>query len=343
MDMEPLQELYGNCTPVGVIGVGNMGGGIARNLLNAGYPVTVFDRNPELVVELASFGARCAANLSELVISVDIVITSLPGPAEIEEVALKESGILATARAGLIWIECSTNDPATWKRILTKARTKAIDLVDAPVTGGGEGARNGTLSILMGGREEICAAVLPLLGAFGKNIYYLGPPGAGYAAKLCQLHLNYLVVMGIGEALMLGARADLDLDTLYEMLRNSCAQSYVVDQYIPHLLAGDYDPSFSLGLAEKDLRLIESLAETMQVPLELGSVVARAYVDARERYGGSVPHLSVLRRIEERHRLYLRSRGMQRLGEKAAGNQEESYYHRDAPDVRGASGDWRRV
>ena len=132
-----------------------------------------------------------------------------------------------------------------------------------------------------------------------KKALVMGPSGAGYITKLAQLHLNYLVAQGIGEALMLGAKGGLDLAQLHDVFMNSCAQSYVVDAYIPRVLDGSYDPSFALGLARKDMRLVNDLGAHLGVDLELGQQVLSAYDDATDRYGFDAPHLSILKRIEE--------------------------------------------
>ncbi len=179
-------------------------------------------------------------------------------------------------------------------------------MIDAPVTGGAERAVSGELTMLIGGSSMICKRLEPVFSAITTRQHHMGGPGAGYAAKLCQLHLNYLVAMGMGEALMLAARYGLDLEQLSVALKNSCAQSYVVDQHVPQLLNGDYDSSFTLGLALKDLRLIEGLADHVDVELELGQTVADRYEEACAKFGAEAPHLSVVRIMEERYRLYLR-------------------------------------
>ena len=154
--------------------------------------------------------------------------------------------------------------------------------------------------MLLGADARLLERHRELLAAFTDKVLCMGRPGAGYAAKLCQLHLNYLVAQGLGEAMMLGAKAGINLSQLYAALRNSCARSYVVEQYAPMLLDGSYDPSFALGLAARDLRLIEQLGAHLDVELKLGGVVGEEYRNACARYGEDAPHLSVLKLMEEK-------------------------------------------
>ena len=161
--------------------------------------------------------------------------------------------------------------------------------------------------MLLGIELTILDQFRPLLNSFTKQAIHMGPSGAGYVSKLCQLHLNYLVAQGIGEALMLGAKAELDLSTLHNVLKNSCAQSYVVDSYIPKILNGSYDPSFTLGLASKDMRLISELGSHLNVPLPLGDKVNDSHQTAVSEYGADQPHLKIVRLLEDRAKQLLRS------------------------------------
>lgn len=292
---------------VGIIGLGNMGSGMAanlqRHLAQQDQALWVFDLDPAKIEQQVSGGARAAESLESLLRSVDVLFTSLPSAVQVDAIAPK---VFAQAKPELTWFETSTNDLAHWQAIRTAAPS-GMTLIDAPITGGYEGARDGTLTVLMGGTEAAIEPHRPLLDAISKKAQIMGPAGAGYITKLSQLHLNYLVAMGMGEALMLGAKGGLDLQTLHQVLMNSCAQSYVVDAYTPRVLDGSYDPSFALGLARKDMALINDLGDHLSVPLELGSQVLAAYDEATERYGFDAPHLSVLKRIEDATDTPLRS------------------------------------
>jgi len=294
---------------IGFIGLGNMGSGMAANLLaycqREGHQLSVLDINPAAVALLEAKGATAASSAGALAAASEVLFTSLPSSKEINALALGDAGILNNLKPGAVWFDTSTNEVSAWEALRAQA-VEGIDLVDAPVTGGSEGAAAGTLTMLLGGDKEVVERYRPLLESFTKRAVYMGPAGAGYTTKLAQLHLNYLVAQGIGEALMLGAKAKLDLNTLYDVLNNSCASSYVVENYIPKVLDGSYDRSFKLGLAEKDMRLINQLGEHLDIELTLGSVVYDTYQKATKAYGFDAPHLSVVRLIEDQSNTLLR-------------------------------------
>jgi len=294
---------------IGFIGLGNMGSGMAANLLaycqREGHQLSVLDINPAAVALLEAKGATAASSAGALAAASEVLFTSLPSSKEINALALGDAGILNNFKPGAVWFDTSTNEVSAWEALRAQA-VEGIDLVDAPVTGGSEGAAAGTLTMLLGGDKEVVERYRPLLESFTKRAVYMGPAGAGYTTKLAQLHLNYLVAQGIGEALMLGAKAKLDLNTLYDVLNNSCARSYVVENYIPKVLDGSYDRSFKLGLAEKDMRLINQLGEHLDIELTLGSVVYDTYQKATKAYGFDAPHLSVVRLIEDQSNTLLR-------------------------------------
>ncbi|MGI9310289.1 MAG: NAD(P)-dependent oxidoreductase, partial [bacterium] len=219
-------------------------------------------------------------------------------------------GILNRLPHGATWFETSTNDLRAW-RAVARAAPAHLTLCDAPVTGGAEGAQAGTLTMLLGGDARALDHHRELLGAIAAQTVHMGRCGAGYVAKLCQLHLNYLAAHGIGEALMLGAKADLDLTALHRVLMASCAQSYVVDHYIPKVLDGSYDRSFALGLAARDMRLVSELGAHLRVDLNLADAVCADYARACAAYGADAPHLSNIRLIEERSRRLLRDDSQQ--------------------------------
>ncbi len=287
---------------IGFIGLGNMGSGMADNILkyclSTDNSLCVFDINAAVVASFVARGAKAAESVQDIAKGCDVIFTSLPSSKQVNQVAFGEEGILANAKEGAVWFETSTNELSEWEKVC-EAALGYLTLVDAPITGGSEGAAAGTLTMLLGIEEDVLEDFKPLLASFTKKAVRMGPSGAGYVTKLVQLHLNYLVAQGIGEALMLGAKADLNLRTLHEVLQNSCAQSYVVDRYIPKVLDGSYDPSFALGLATKDMRLITGLGDHLGVDLTLASKVYETYQTATESYGPDVPHLSVIKLIED--------------------------------------------
>jgi len=286
-----------------------MGRGMALNMLRYGqthaHEFRVFDINCQAVSALEQGGAIATASIAELAQNSDIVFTSLPSSKEVNMVAMGAEGLLENLPSGAIWFETSTSNLSEWK-IVRDAAPGYLTLIDAPVTGGTEGAAAGTLTMLLGLEAPLQEPHADLLGSITDKIVIMGPSGSGYIAKLCQLHLNYLVAQGIGEALMLGAKGHLDLMVLHDVLSHSCAQSYVVDNYIPKVLDGSYDPSFTLGLAKKDISLIEQLGTHLNVDMPLGNLVHESYAKAVETYGPKVPHLSIVRLIESESETKLR-------------------------------------
>jgi len=286
-----------------------MGRGMAANILayakSHNYQLTVYDIKTAAMTPLHDNGADRAATIADIAGRSDIIFTSLPSSKQIADVALGPEGLLAHLPKGAVWIETSTSDVSEWEKI-RRAAPEYLTLIDGPVTGGTEGAAAGTLTMLLGLDNPLSAAHTSLLESFTNKAVIMGPSGAGYIGKLCQLHLNYLVAQGIGEALMLGAKGNLDLTTLHDVLSHSCAQSYVVDSYIPKVLDGSYDESFSLGLAKKDMHLIGQLGEHLTVDMPLGDLVLKSYETALKTYGFDAPHLSIVKLIEDKSEIKLR-------------------------------------
>ncbi len=295
---------------IGFIGLGNMGSGMAANLLQhckqQGDQLLVLDLNEEVMNRFIADGAVAGESIKNIAQNCEVIFTSLPSSVQVNQVAFGDEGILENAQPGTTWIETSTNELSEWETV-RDAAPESLTLIDGPVTGGAEGAAAGTLTMLLGIDADVLEKFAPLLDSFTKRAVRMGPSGAGYVTKLAQLHLNYLVAQGIGEALMMGAKADLDLDVLHNVLQNSCAQSYVVDSYIPKVLDGSYDQSFALGLATKDMRLITELGSHLGIEMTLADKVYNTYQTATEKYGGQVPHLSVLKLIEEQSGQLLRA------------------------------------
>ena len=295
---------------IGFIGLGNMGSGMAMNLLkhcqNAEDNLIVLDINDTALSDIISKGAVHGENVPNLCSQCDVLFTSLPSSKEINLLALGEEGILKDLKIGATWFETSTNELVEWEKVKERA-PQHLTLVDAPVSGGTEGATAGTLSIFLGINEDVLNKFQPLLEVIASKPIRMGPSGSGYVTKLAQLHLNYLTAQGIGETLMIAAKANLNLSTFHSVLMNSCSKSYVVENYIPKVLDGSYDDSFTLGLAEKDIKLIVDLGKHLGVTMPLGEKVMKTYQKATKIYGSEAPHLSVVRLIEEENQKELRN------------------------------------
>ena len=271
---------------VGFIGLGYMGGPMSRNVLAAGHDLVVYDVRPEAAAGLVAAGATWASTPREAGAGRDVVITMLPMPEHVEQVLLGENGLLSGLAPGSVWIDMSTSIPAVANRVRTVAGDVAI--LDAPVSGMAAGAKAGTLQIFVGGEEAAYRRVRPLLEAMGdpERILYVGGHGAGYTVKLMLNLLWFAHLVATAEVLAIGSQAGVDLATLRRCLLASPAASNFLAQDVRSVLTeGDYDESFALALACKDLGLAVDLAGQVGVPVELSAVVEQVYRRARAQYG----------------------------------------------------------
>lgn len=284
---------------VGFIGLGTMGAPMATNIARAGFPLTVHDLDRKKARSFRALGARWANSPRQCAAGADAVITSLPGPPEVEAVLTGAAGVLAGLRAGATWIDMSTNNPEVLKRLAEKAAAKGANALDAPVTGAVDGAIRGTLTIFVGGEKKVLKAHRPLLRAMGKKIVHTGPLGTGQAVKLVTNFLWFVNATAIGEALVLGVRAGVDPLLLWKAIKLSAGRSWVAEHDVPSIFAGHYDPSFTLDLCLKDLGLIRSLGRSLDVPLEVAALVERTFGRARKKYGGRMGELHVVKLLED--------------------------------------------
>lgn len=277
-------------TRIFFLGLGHMGGAMAANLVKAGFSVAGFDPNPETLTRVADAGIT-ALDTADGFATADVVMSSLPGPTQVASVGLDEGGLLETVRPGTTWIDLSTNDLETARRLATRATSTRVTLIDAPVSGGPEGAAAGTLSIYIGGPADAVQKHWPIFEAIGTNIDHLGDHGAGYVAKIAQVTLCYTQTIALVEALTLGVRGGVAPAKMLELIQNSAGSSYVADTYGPEIVAGTYDPSFSIHLAAKDMRLAMEMAATVDARLPFMARVAERYAETERHYGSAAPHL----------------------------------------------------
>lgn len=287
---------------VAVIGLGNIGGGVARNLVRGGVDVRVFDLDAARVTALEEIGASGASSVVDAVTDAEVVFTSLPGPSQISAVGAE---MLPAMASNSIWVEMSTNDLDTARAMAALAADHAVGLVDAPVSGGPEGAEAGTLSIFVGGADSDVAAVRPLLGIVGRKVDHLGPHGAGIVAKIAQVTLCYTQTVTLIEALLLGVKGGVDPAKMLDLIQNSAGTSYCADTYGPEILAGTYDASFPLSHAAKDMRLAMSLASSVEAELSFTADVAELYAQAEAEYGPNAAHCLAAQLIERRNGVLL--------------------------------------
>jgi 3-hydroxyisobutyrate dehydrogenase len=250
---------------VGYIGLGYMGKPMARNLLKAGFPLTVHNRSQAAVRELVAEGATAADSPRALAERVDAVFSCLPGPSDVEKVYLGENGVLAGARPGSILVDMSTIDPGTHQKIANLAAEKGVGYLDAPVSGGTTGARDGTLTIMVGGAAETLEKVMPALRAMGQRIYHIGPVGTGAVVKIVNNMMSAINALGVVEGLVLGTKFGIDPALLYEVCSNSSAGSRTLTGTAQAVLKRDFEPGFMIDLMHKDVGLAVDLGKSLKV------------------------------------------------------------------------------
>jgi 2-hydroxy-3-oxopropionate reductase len=266
---------------IGLIGLGLMGRPMGINLLKAGHSLTVWNRTPERAQELVAAGAKLAKSPREVAESSDALLTMLSDPPALESVLWggegQNDGALAGLKAGSVYVDSSTISPALVNKITEACKRRNVRFLDAPVTGGDWGAREGNLVFMIGGDAEALKEMEPILGVMGKKWFHLGPNGAGQTIKLAMNAILALQVGAMAEALALVQRAGLSGEHLVEVMQASMARSGVLDVKSPLMLKGDYKPSFPLRLMHKDLGLALDLANQLGVALPTTAAVREVY------------------------------------------------------------------
>ncbi len=284
---------------VGFIGVGNMGGPMCRNIIkNTNHEVVVFDLDPAAIKTCTDLGATPGASVAEVAKSCDVVITSLPMPRHVEQVALGEDGIGANARPGTVYIDLSTNSPTMARRVHAGLAERGIPMLEAPVSGGVAGAEAATIVIMVGGDEAVFEAQRPLLASFSKEVIHLGDVGFGSVAKLINNQLAFSNMAAAAEALAIGAMSGIDLQKLHAVIENASGFSWGYRSVAGKAFSGDFKPSFALDLAHKDLRLALELADELGVPGMIGPQVMTLMRMARAKGMGGDDTTSIIRVYE---------------------------------------------
>lgn len=284
---------------VGFIGVGNMGGPMCRNIIrNTNHEVVVFDLDPAAVQRCAELGASTGTSVAEVAKTCDVVITSLPIPRIVEEVALGPDGITENAKPGTVYIDLSTNAPATARRLAEGARAKGLGMLEAPVSGGVARATDGTIVIMVGGDAATFESQLPLLKSFSGEVIHVGDVGFGSVAKLINNMLAFCNSAAAAEALMMGKRAGIDMKKLDAVIRNASGDSTGYRNMATKALAGNFAATFALDLAHKDLRLAMELADEVGVPGLIAPQVLNLMRMARGMGLGGMDSTSIMRVYE---------------------------------------------
>jgi 3-hydroxyisobutyrate dehydrogenase len=298
---------------VGFIGLGHMGGPMSRNVLAAGHDLVVHDIRREAAAGLEAAGATWAPSPRAAGAGREVIITMLPAPPHVEQVLLGEDGLLSGlapgSGSGPVWIDMSTSVPAVADRV--RGLAPGLAVLDAPVSGMAAGARAGTLQIFVGGDEPVFRRVRPLLEAMGDpaRILHVGGHGAGYTVKLMLNLLWFAHLVATAEVLTVGTRAGVDLAILRRCLLASPAASHFLEHDMLSVLErGDYDDSFALALACKDLGLAVDLAAQAGVPVELSALVEQVYRRARAQYGDAGGEMLPIKLYEDLTRTPLRLR-----------------------------------
>lgn len=284
---------------VGFIGLGIMGKPMARHLLDAGYALTVCSRSRGPVDELAAEGATAAASPREVAERAEIVITMLPDSPDVQAVVTGEDGVLRGARQGALLIDMSTISPIVARELAAQAREQGVGMLDAPVSGGDVGARNATLSIMVGGSAADFARAEPLFGTMGKTITHVGPAGSGQVVKACNQVVVALVLEAVSEALVLGSKAGVDPATIIQVLSGGMAATRVMEMRGPNFLEHNFTPGFKVDLHHKDLGIALSTAREYGVSLPLTGIVEQMLQALRTRGMGDQDHSALLTLTEE--------------------------------------------
>lgn len=296
-------------TRVAFVGLGHMGSHMCRHVVQAGFDVAAYDLDADARHRAAADGARPADSLAAAVRDAEILVTSLPGPAQVDAVLTGPEGAMALMAPGALIVEMSTSSLEVGRRAQAFAIAHDIQLIDAPVAGQTVGAAAGTLAIYVGGEPAPVQRARPVLEAIGdpQRIFHLGPAGSGYAVKLLLNLLWFVQSVATAEALTIGVRAGVPLDALHAALVASPANSVFLERdVLPLLEAGDYDEGFAMKLVTKDLGLAVDLARDVGVPAELAALVEQIHRRARATYGDDAGEMSAVRLYEDVARTQLR-------------------------------------
>ena len=284
---------------VGFVGLGIMGRPMAGHLLNAGYHLVVYDRNPTPVAELVALGAGAADSPEAIARQSEVIITMLPDSPDVEAVALGERGISAGAGAGSVHIDMSTIAPSTAIEVAQALAAQRVRCLDAPVSGGEVGAKNAALSIMVGGPSELFAEMRPIFQVLGKTITHCGPSGAGQIVKACNQIQVASNIAGMCEAFVLGAKAGVDPAIILQVLSGGYAQNRVTDVRGPKVIQGDFRPGFKGRFHLKDLNIILKTGLEYGVPLPVTATVQQLFATMLAAGRGDLDHTGLITVLED--------------------------------------------
>lgn len=263
--------------PVGFIGLGIMGRGMARNLIQAGFELRVWNRTASRIDELVDAEAVAADSPAELASQCDIIIVCVSDTPDVQAVILGENGVIHSARSGALVIDTSTISPRATREIAERLSERELHMLDAPISGGSEGAAKGTLSIMVGGESDQVERAMPAFRAMGEKITHVGGAGTGQMVKL----INQILVVGnalaMSEALLFAQAGDLDMEKALAAVSGGAAGSWMLSMRGPQILERDWSPGFTIDLQQKDVRLVLAAADELGVPVPVTSMAFHHY------------------------------------------------------------------
>lgn len=284
---------------IGFIGLGIMGRPMAHNVLRAGFPLVVYDLQPEPVDDLAAAGARAADSPAALAQQVEVVLLCLPDSPDVQAALCGPQGVLAGARPGQIVVDMSTISPVVARELAATAAAQGVTLLDAPVSGGQVGAAQGTLSIMVGGDAAAFAQVRPVLAAMGKTILHIGASGAGQVTKACNQIVIAVTIEAVAEAMVLAAKAGVDPAQVRQALLGGYAYSRVLEGHGERFLARNFAPGFRTRLQYKDLNIAMDAGRAYAAPLPATALVHQLYGALMARGGAEQDHSALVTLLEE--------------------------------------------
>lgn len=284
---------------LGYIGLGIMGLPMTKNLMDAGYPLIAWNRTPGNGQPLEQIGAVLADSPADLgARGPSIIFINVTDTPDVEAILFGEQGLASTAKPGTIIVDHSTISPDATREFATKLAKQGIDFIDAPVSGGDIGAQQGSLSIMVGGRDEAVKAVMPLLEVVGKSIVHLGEAGLGQACKACNQVAGMVTLLGVCEAMALAKKSGLDLDKMIQVVGGGAAGSWQISNLGPKIAQGDHEPGFMIDLVNKDLAIVLDTAKRAGLPLEATAHVADLFKQVAAQGDGRLGTQAVAKAIE---------------------------------------------
>ena len=284
---------------IGFLGLGNMGGAMARRLAASGYAVTGYDVDASRAARAAAAGVTLAPSPASVAEASEIVLSSLTDPPAVRRAYLGPDGVVSSLRPGMTLVDMSTIDPDTWREVAAAAAARGADCLDAPVSGGPAEAGTGQLVFLVGGEAPVLERCLSVLKTLGAEIHHVGPLGSGHVVKLVNNVMSMGNMVVAAEAMVLGVRAGLDPQRLFDILATSGGRSHHFLKRFPKVLAGDFTPHFSVALSRKDLSLALGLAASLGMPMLATSTVRQVYEAAHAQGLGGLDMAAVTALYEQ--------------------------------------------